>query len=159
VLSHQHRPFDHDYGRLGPRLPVAPASLRRWPFDWPFEQRLLDADLAAARAGFGEEAFAAAYAEGRGLDEDAAVAYATRARSERRRPAHGWDSLTATEADVARLAAAALTNKQIAGQLLMGAETVKTHMARVYDKLDVHTRAALATAVTALSAPPARSCP
>jgi predicted ATPase/class 3 adenylate cyclase/DNA-binding CsgD family transcriptional regulator len=121
---------------------------------WPFEQRLLDADLAAARAGLGEDAFAAAYAEGRGLDEDAAAAYATRARGERRRPTHGWDSLTATEADVARLAAAGLTNKQIAGRLLMGAETVKTHMARVYDKLDVHTRAGLATAVTALATPP-----
>jgi DNA-binding CsgD family transcriptional regulator len=101
---------------------------------WPFEQRLLDADLAAARAGLGEDAFATAYAEGRGLDENAAVAYATRARGERRRPAHGWDSLTATEANVARLAAAGFTNKQIARRLLVGAETVKTHMARVYDK-------------------------
>jgi predicted ATPase/DNA-binding CsgD family transcriptional regulator len=124
---------------------------------WPFEQRLLDSDLAAARAGLGQDAFAAAYAEGRGLDENAAVAYATRARGERRRPAHGWDSLTATEVDVARLAAAGLTNKQIAERLLMGAETVKTHIARVYDKLDVHTRASLATAVTALTTPPASS--
>jgi predicted ATPase/DNA-binding CsgD family transcriptional regulator len=126
---------------------------------WPFEQRLLDADLAAAHAALCEDAFAAAYAEGRGLDEDAAVAYTTRARGERRRPAHGWDSLTATEAAVARLAAAGLTNKQIAGRLLMGAETVKTHIARVYDKLDVHTRAGLAAAVTALTTPPASSSP
>jgi predicted ATPase/class 3 adenylate cyclase/DNA-binding CsgD family transcriptional regulator len=118
---------------------------------WPFEQRLLDTDLAAARAGLGEDAFDTAYAEGRGLDQDAAVAYATRARGERRRPATGWDSLTATEADVARLAAAGLTNKQIAERLLMGAETVKTHISRVYDKLDVHTRAGLAAAVTALT--------
>jgi DNA-binding CsgD family transcriptional regulator len=124
---------------------------------WPFEQRLLDADLAAARAGLGEDAFAVAYAAGRELDEDAAVAYATRARGERRRPAHGWDSLTATEAHVARLAAAGLTNKQIAGRLLMGAETVKTHLGRVYDKLDVHTRAGLATAVAAQTTPPASS--
>jgi predicted ATPase/class 3 adenylate cyclase/DNA-binding CsgD family transcriptional regulator len=114
---------------------------------WPFEQRLLDTDLATARAGLGEDAFAAAYTGGRGLDEDAAVAFATRARGERRRPARGWDSLTATEADVARLAAEGLTNKQIAERLLMGAETVKTHLARVYDKLDVRTRATLATAV------------
>jgi DNA-binding CsgD family transcriptional regulator len=124
---------------------------------WPFEQRLLEADLAAARAGLGEDAFAAAYAEGRGLDEDAAVAYATRARGERHRPTHGWDSLTATEAAVARLAAEGHTNKQIAERLLMGAETVKTHMARVYDKLDVHTRAGLATAVNALTTPPPSS--
>jgi predicted ATPase/DNA-binding CsgD family transcriptional regulator len=126
---------------------------------WPFEQRLLDADLAEARAGLGEDAFATAYAEGRSLDEDAAVAYATRARGERRRPTHGWDSLTATEANVARLAAAGLTNKQIATRLLMGAETVKTHIARVYDKLDVHTRAGLALAVTAETTPPPNSSP
>jgi predicted ATPase/DNA-binding CsgD family transcriptional regulator len=142
------------------RLAGAAQALRDemgYTLRWPFEQRLLDADLAAARAGLGEDAFAAAYAEGRGLDQDAAVAYATRARGERRRPAHGWDSLTATEADVARLAAAGLTNKQIAERLLMGSETVKTHIARVYDKLDVHTRAGLATAVTTLTTPPASS--
>jgi len=39
----------------------------------------------------------------------------------------------------------------------MGSETVKTHIARVYDKLDVHTRAGLATAVTTLTTPPASS--
>jgi DNA-binding CsgD family transcriptional regulator len=116
---------------------------------WPFEQRLLDADLAAALAGLGEDAFAAAYAEGRSLDKDAAVTYATRARGERRRPAHGWASLTATEANVARLAAAGLTNKQIAERLLMGTETVKTHLSHLYDKLDLHSRAGLAAAVTA----------
>jgi predicted ATPase/class 3 adenylate cyclase len=96
------------------RLAGAAQALRDemgYALRWPFEQRHLDADLAAASAGLGEDAFATAYAEGCGLDEDAAVAYATRARGERRRPAHGWDSLTATEADVARLAAAGLTNK------------------------------------------------
>jgi predicted ATPase/class 3 adenylate cyclase/DNA-binding CsgD family transcriptional regulator len=126
---------------------------------WPFEQRLLDADLGAARAGLGEDAFTAAYTEGRRLDEDAAVGYSTRARGERRRPTHGWDSLTATETDVARLAATGLTNKQIAERLLIGAETVKTHIARVYDKLDVHTRVGLATAVTAMTTPPASPSP
>ena len=52
-----------------------------------------------------------------------------------------------TEAEVARLAAQGLTNKQIAERLLMGAETVKTHLGRAYAKLDVHTRVGLATAV------------
>jgi hypothetical protein len=44
---------------------------------WPFVQRLLDADLAAARAALGQEVVVAAYSEGYGLDQDAAVAYAT----------------------------------------------------------------------------------
>lgn len=117
---------------------------------WPFEQGLLDEDLAAARAALGGEVFDAAYLEGRGLDDDAAVAYATRARGERRRPSTGWDSLTPTEGDVARLAAQGLTNKEIGERLLMGAETVKTHLARTYDKLGVRTRAALASVVGTL---------
>jgi hypothetical protein len=36
---------------------------------------------------------------------------------------------------------------------LMGAETVKTHLAHVYEKLGVHTRAALATAVRSAIGP------
>jgi hypothetical protein len=36
-----------------------------------------------------------------------------------------------------------------------GAETVKTHLARVYDKVDIHTRAGLAAAVAAQTTPPA----
>jgi DNA-binding CsgD family transcriptional regulator len=56
---------------------------------------------------------------------------------------------------VARLAATGLTNKRIGERLLMGAETVKTHLARVYDKLDVHTRAGLAAVVAAQTTPPA----
>jgi DNA-binding CsgD family transcriptional regulator len=118
---------------------------------WPFEQLLLAGDLATARAALGDEVFDTAYAEGRALDDDGAVACATRARGERRRPTTGWDSLTATEADVAHLAAEGLTNRQIGERLLMGTETVKTHLAHVYDKLGVRSRAALATAAAARS--------
>jgi DNA-binding CsgD family transcriptional regulator len=114
---------------------------------WPFEARLFDAAVAAGRAELGDEAFDEAYAEGRSLDCDDAVEYATRARGERRRPVTGWASLTPTEANVARLASEGLTNKQIAERLLMGSETVKTHLAHVYDKLQVRTRAALANVV------------
>jgi DNA-binding CsgD family transcriptional regulator len=42
------------------------------------------------------------------------------------------------------LVAEGLTNKQIGERLLMGAETVKTHLSHVYDKLGVRSRAALA---------------
>jgi predicted ATPase/class 3 adenylate cyclase/DNA-binding CsgD family transcriptional regulator len=114
---------------------------------WPFEQRLFDTAIAAARADLGDESFDQAYNDGRSLDCDAAVAYATRARGERQRPTTGWASLTPTEADVALLASEGLTNKQIAARLLMGSETVKTHLSHVYDKLHVRTRTALASAV------------
>ena len=50
-------------------------------------------------------------------------------------------------ADLARLGK---TNSDIAAELLMGGETVKTHLSRIYAKLDVPNRTRLA----ALTAPP-----
>ena len=99
-----------------------------------------EADLAAARAAIGDDEFDAAFADGHTLDEEAAVAYAQQARGERKRPTTGWDSLTPTEMDVVRLVASGLTNKEVGRELLMGAETVKTHLSHVYDKLGVRSR-------------------
>jgi predicted ATPase/DNA-binding CsgD family transcriptional regulator len=112
---------------------------------WPYESELRETDLTAARAAIGNDRFETAFADGRTLDEDAAVAYAQRARGERKRPTSGWDSLTPTEETVVRLVASGLTNKQVGRELLMGAETVKTHLSHVYDKLGVRSRAALAS--------------
>ena len=39
--------------------------------------------------------------------------------------------------NVVRLVASGLTNKDVGRELLMGAETVKTHLSHVYDKLGV----------------------
>jgi DNA-binding CsgD family transcriptional regulator len=120
---------------------------------WPYETSLRDADFAAARTAIGNDAFDAAFADGHQLDENAAVAYAQRARGERKRPTTGWQSLTPTESDIVHLVAQGLTNKQIGQRLLMGSETVKTHISHVYDKLDVRSRAALATELAALQQP------
>jgi predicted ATPase/class 3 adenylate cyclase/DNA-binding CsgD family transcriptional regulator len=121
---------------------------------WPYEQQLRDADFAAGRVSIGDDAFDAAFTEGRQLDVDAAIEYAQRARGERKRPTTGWQSLTPTESNVVRLIATGLTNKQIGQQLLMGTETVKTHLSHVYDKLGVHNRAALATELAKHPDPP-----
>ena len=118
---------------------------------FPFEQRLFDAAISSGRAELGDESYDSAFAEGRSLDGDAAVSYAMRARGERRRPTTGWASLTPTEIDVARLASEGLTNAQIATRLLMGSETVKSHLSHIYDKLDIRNRAALANLVVNLS--------
>ena len=85
-------------------------------------------------------------AEGQQLDAPAAVAYARRARGERRRPSFGWDSLTPTELEVVRLAAAGLTNPVIGERLFISRGTVKTHLQHVFAKLGVRTRAELAAA-------------
>ena len=102
-------------------------------------------DRARAAAELGDD-FPRIAAEGQRLDGPAAVAYALRARGERRRPSFGWDSLTPTELEVVRLAAAGLTNPAIGERLFISRGTVKTHLLHVFAKLGVHTRAELAAA-------------
>ena len=84
-----------------------------------------------------------------------ADALSARARSEllsvgarpRRAAFSGVSSLTFSELRVARLAAAGMTNRQIAHELTVSAKTVSGQLAAVYRKLDVHDRAALAAAM------------
>jgi DNA-binding CsgD family transcriptional regulator len=60
----------------------------------------------------------------------------------------GWDSLTPTEIEVVRLVAEGLSNPQIGSRLFIGAGTVKTHLAHVFAKLGVGSRAELAAAAS-----------
>jgi predicted ATPase/DNA-binding CsgD family transcriptional regulator len=105
----------------------------------------VDRDRARAVAELGDD-FPRIAVEGQRLDGPAAVAYARRARGERRRPSFGWDSLTPTELEVVRLAAAGLTNPAIGERLFISRGTVKTHLLHVFAKLGVHSRAELAAA-------------
>jgi len=56
---------------------------------------------------------------------------------------HAPDELTATELRVARLAAAGMTNREIAKAAFMSPKTVEAHLARVYRKLGIRSRAEL----------------
>jgi DNA-binding CsgD family transcriptional regulator len=103
---------------------------------------------AAARDGLGDEAFEAARAEGHALTIDEAVAYASRARGERKRPSLGWASLTPAELDVARLAAEGLSNAEIGAKLFISAGTAKVHLAHIYAKLNLANRAQLTAEYT-----------
>jgi DNA-binding CsgD family transcriptional regulator len=105
-----------------------------------------EADLATTVAVLGDE-FQRAWASGTAMTLDDAVNLARRGRGERGRPTLGWDSLTPTEWQVATQAANGLTNQQIADELIMGRETVKTHISSVLRKLDLTNRTQLATAV------------
>ncbi|MBA3653723.1 MAG: LuxR family transcriptional regulator [Actinobacteria bacterium] len=89
-----------------------------------------------------------AWSEGARLSVDEAVAYASRARGERKRPSSGWESLTPTEVQVVDLTAEGLTNPQIAERLFMARGTVKVHLAHVFTKLGVTTRSQLTAAAT-----------
>jgi DNA-binding CsgD family transcriptional regulator len=63
----------------------------------------------------------------------------------RRTRLHGPDSLTATQSEVAALAAEGLTNREIAERLFVTIKTVETHLMAIYRKLGIHTRDQLAT--------------
>jgi len=91
---------------------------------------------------------AAAFDEERAVELADAVAFARRGRGERRRPDTGWDSLTPTELKVVELVAAGLPNREIGAKLFVSLATVKTHLIHVYTKLDVRSRAELASAAT-----------
>ena len=94
----------------------------------------------------GAEAFAVTWSAGESLTADDAVAYASRARGERKRPSSGWESLTPTEARVVSLVAEGLTNPQIAERLFVAPGTVKVHVSHVFTKLGLSTRSELAAA-------------
>jgi DNA-binding CsgD family transcriptional regulator len=68
-------------------------------------------------------------------------------RGSRNRPAHGWESLTATERTVSMLVAEGLTNGAVARRLYVSPHTVNTHLRHVYAKLGVSNRVELARVV------------
>jgi DNA-binding CsgD family transcriptional regulator len=112
------------------------------------QQRAFDQAAAGLREALGDATFDQAAAEGARLTLDAAVDYARRARGRRGRPASGWSSLTPTELAVVRLVAEGLTNPEIGARLFMSRGTVKTHLSRIFTKLDTANRTELAAAAT-----------
>jgi DNA-binding CsgD family transcriptional regulator len=58
-------------------------------------------------------------------------------------------ALSPRELEVATLVAAGKRNREVAAALFLSEKTVESHLARIYDKLGVRSRAALATLLTA----------
>jgi DNA-binding CsgD family transcriptional regulator len=120
----------------------------------PPEKRHWATIKARLRETLGDEAYEAARAQGAELSIDDALEWARRARGPRTRPPGGWGSLTPTEARVVALVAEGLTNPQIGERMFISPGTVKTHLAHVFKKLDVHGRGELtAQAVERRKAP------
>ncbi len=110
----------------------------------PADRALHDRVVVALRENLGARAFADAADEGRSADLDALVGSLTRGRGPRNGAPRRLGGLTPAELEVARLAAEGLTNPQIATQLYMSRSTVKAHLARIFPKLGVANRTALA---------------
>jgi DNA-binding NarL/FixJ family response regulator len=58
-----------------------------------------------------------------------------------------YPGLTPQELEIAQLAAAGLSNKQIAGRLYLSHRTVGCHLYRIFPKLGITSRAALSAAL------------
>jgi DNA-binding CsgD family transcriptional regulator len=69
-------------------------------------------------------------------------------RGSRARALSGWGSLSRSERAVAHLVAEGLTNREIAARLFISPHTVNTHLRHTFQKLDVSTRAGLASTIT-----------
>jgi predicted ATPase/DNA-binding CsgD family transcriptional regulator/transcriptional regulator with XRE-family HTH domain len=102
--------------------------------------------LAGIETTLGRDAFERARAEGGTLSPERAVSYARRGRARRGEGVSGWGSLTPSERQVASLVACRLTNAEIAEQLFVSTRTVKSHLTRVFVKLQVSNRRELAVA-------------
>jgi RNA polymerase sigma factor (sigma-70 family) len=61
----------------------------------------------------------------------------------RKRAEAALAGLTPRQREVARLAAGGRTNRQIAGELWLSPETVKTHLRRALEHFDLHSKAEL----------------
>jgi non-specific serine/threonine protein kinase len=122
-------------------MPVHGASQR------PAHER----QVASARAALSADAFAVAWAAGRALSQDQAVAAALALADEAKRGAGPAASVSATghglsprELDVLRLLVAGRADREIAAALFISPRTASKHVGGVLAKLGVESRAAAA---------------
>jgi ATP/maltotriose-dependent transcriptional regulator MalT len=120
----------------------------------PFDRVSYERSITATRARLGEKSFAAAWAEGRSMTPEQALAVRGRelmpkaastgqplipsAKSSSTHP----DGLTTREVEVLRLVAQGLTDAQVAEQLVISPRTVNTHLTAIYGKIGRSSRAA-----------------
>jgi DNA-binding CsgD family transcriptional regulator len=140
---------------------LATADARQWPFDFARVQLIDGERLRRLRATNESRAqLAAALETFEGLG---ARPWGVRASNELRatgqtkprRDEFAPATLTPQEREIATLAAAGLTNKQIAERLYLSHRTVSGHLHRLFPKLGVATRAALRDALATLPDHPA----
>jgi len=138
----------------------AAALARRAPLLMEHAGACEDAALQLAQRGWRDEAVTLLVEALARYEEAGADAWAGRvraglrsvgappgARGTRRRPAKGWESLTATEQAVSLLVAEGLTNGAVARRMYISPHTVNTHLRHVFAKLGVSNRVALAAVV------------
>ncbi len=113
----------------------------------PVELADYERSVSATRVHLGERAFAAAWAQGRSMTPQQALAAkgqkpAPRPTTTASPPATYPAGLTVREVEVLRLLAAGLTDLQIAEKLVLSPRTVHTHISSIYTKLGLTSRSA-----------------
>jgi DNA-binding CsgD family transcriptional regulator len=133
---------------------LAIAGVERWPFDLARVRLAYGERLRRARAG--RAAATELTAARDAFERLGAVPWARRAAAEIRATGHAArpptvtgleEPLTPQEHEIASLAAAGLTNKQIGARLYLSHRTVSGHLYRIFPKLGISTRAALRDAL------------
>ncbi len=121
---------------------------------WSFNRADYERDLAAVRAQLGEEAFAAAWEEGRTMTPEQVITAqgrppmlepvgATPPSAATAEPPPTYPAgLTAREVEVLRLVAMGLSDAQVAEKLVISRRTVHSHLSSIYGKLGVTSRTA-----------------
>jgi len=106
----------------------------RWYADSSYENT-----LAAMHNIHGNNVLSSSQETVRNLTLNDAVAWAINPNTQARSAATPW--LTAREMDVAKLVAAGLSNRSIAGKLFISKRTVDAHLRHILNKLELNTRA------------------
>jgi non-specific serine/threonine protein kinase len=137
---------------LAARLFGAAATLREeiaTPYI-PNERKWIDPLQADLRATLGSERFQAEWAAGAALSRDEAITVALAINAEPAEPdvpaarsAAATHGLTARELEILRLIAAGRVNREVADELFISPATVARHIANIYRKLDIDSRAKL----------------
>ncbi len=150
---------DHEAAALFERALTVPGA-ERWPFDRARIQLAFGERLRRMKATTDARAHLTAALDT--FQRLGAAPWAARAGGELRATGltighlagTGPASLTPQQREIATLAAAGLTNKQIGERLYLSSRTVATHLHQLFPKLGVTTRAALRDALAGL--PPER---
>ena len=108
----------------------------------PISRPVYERDLAAARGQLGARRFEAAWAEGALMKVGTVVEYAREALHDVPHPQAGSpDLLSRREREVVALLARGYTNRQIADELVISGRTADGHVAHIFAKLGLVTRA------------------
>lgn len=130
-------------------LPYSPYSVAPYSIA---DQTAFGRSIVTVLSGLGQQAFGAAWAEGRRMPLDLVIDYAlgrvalpaTAPPSPASDKAPGISPLTAREMEVARLVTQGLSNREIARTLVISERTADAHVEHILNKLGFNSRAQIA---------------